>query len=306
MNATLFLMTQKGFEVLKALVANNYASNIDNVVVGRDKNVLKDYADEIVHLCVEQGIHYLERSDLKTAQKTIDSPYSIAISWRWLISNTPNETSKLIVLHDSLLPKYRGFAPLVNALIQGEKEIGATALFANSEYDAGDILAQKSTQINYPIKIAEAIELVSKNYVDLTLSLFEKISQNQKLLGIPQNPQEATYSLWRNENDYLIDWTQSASQILSFINAVGSPYKGAATFVDGQQKIRILEAELVADVNIVNRDVGKVIFVRGQFPVIVCGKGLLKITKAIDDFEQASVLPFKNFRVRLYGRKLSF
>ena len=86
--------------------------------------------------------------------------YQLAIGWRWLISGTEN----LIVLHDSLLPKYRGFAPLVNSLINGEQEIGVTAIWAGPEFDAGEIIFQEKAGICYPIKIQEAIEIVSGLY----------------------------------------------------------------------------------------------------------------------------------------------
>ena len=49
------------------------------------------------------------------------------------------------------MPKYRGFAPLVNSLVNGEKIIGVTALFASEEYDNGDIIMQSSVDITYPI-----------------------------------------------------------------------------------------------------------------------------------------------------------
>ena len=67
------------------------------------------------------------------------------------------------------------------------------------------------------------------------------------------------------------------------------------------QKVRILEAELESDVQIENRDVGKVIFIKNKFPVIVCRSGLIRLLKVIDDKTQEELLPFKNFRIRLTG-----
>jgi methionyl-tRNA formyltransferase len=59
------------------------------------------------------------------AENEICSDFNIAISWRWML-----KVSNLIVIHDSLLPKYRGFSPLVNMLINGEDTLGVTVLFA--------------------------------------------------------------------------------------------------------------------------------------------------------------------------------
>lgn len=289
-------MTQKGFDVLKAIIDRKFKSLISEIVVGRDKNIDKDFADEIISVCKKNNINYMERNyDFQ-----VTSDYSIAISWRWLI---PGNKSKLIVLHDSILPKYRGFAPLVNMLCNKEKEIGVTALFASEEYDKGDIIAQSATKINYPIKISDAINLISKNYVELVIKILSSLEKGEEIIAVPQDENLATYSLWRDEEDYTINWKNNSEDILNFINAVSSPYKGASTYINGIQKIRILEAQLENDVHIENRDVGKVIFVKNQFPVIVCGSGLLRLLKVIDDKTQENLLPFKNFRVRLTGYK---
>lgn len=287
-------MTQKGFEVLNTLNDRKLKYLISEIVVGRDKNIDNDFSSEIITICKQNNIKYFERNDAFQ----VTSDYSIAISWRWLI---PDNKSKLIVLHDSLLPRYRGFAPLVNMLCNKEKEIGVTAIFASEEYDKGDIIAQSSTKINYPIKVSDAINLISQNYLDIILKIFNALEKEDKIVAVRQNENLATYSLWRDEEDYIINWLKDSDEILNFINAVSSPYKGAATYINGLQKVRILEAELENDVQIENRDVGKVIFVKNRFPVIVCGSGLLKLLKVVDDKTQEDLLPLKNFRVRLTG-----
>lgn len=294
MRITLYLMTQKGFEVLNALIDRKLQSVISEIVVGRDKNIDNDFANEIISLCKQKNIKHFERSD----DYQVLSDYSIAISWRWLI---PDNKSKLIVLHDSLLPKYRGFAPLVNMLINKEKEIGVSAIFASEEYDKGDIIAQSSTKINYPITISDAIDLISQNYVELVIKIFVALDKGDKIIAVQQNENFATYSLWRDEEDYIINWQKDSDEILNFINAVSNPYKGAATFINGLQKVRILEVELESDVRIENRDVGKVIFIKNKFPVIVCGSGLVRLLKVIDDKTYEDLLPLKNFRIRLTG-----
>ena len=81
----------------------------------------------------------------------------MAVSWRWMIKHPKN---KLIVFHDSILPKYRGFAPLVNMLINGEKEIGVSAIFGADEYDS-EIISEKTT-ISYPIKIQKPFRLIMR------------------------------------------------------------------------------------------------------------------------------------------------
>ncbi|MBK6732241.1 MAG: methionyl-tRNA formyltransferase [Bacteroidetes bacterium] len=285
-------MSKKGFKVLEALINNNYQSAISAVIVGRDNNIDYNFANEIIAICKQNNILYFERNE----RPTINSDYSIAISWRWLIHEN---SLKIIVLHDSLLPKYRGHASLVNMLINKEKEIGVSAIFASKEYDSGDIISQSSIPINYPIKISTAIDLVIENYIALVLEIFITLLSGKTLTSIAQEEALASYSLWRDEDDYLINWKNDSNDILNFINAVSSPYKGAATYINGLQKIRILDAAIETDVQIENRDIGKVIFTRDKYPVIVCGSGLLKLNRVVDDTTHEDALPFKSFRLRL-------
>lgn len=292
MKITLYLMTRKGYEVLRCLLNNNFKNLISEIIIGRDDNIEADFANEIIALCEDNTISYYERNE----DYKVVSNYSIAISWRWLI---PENKSKLIVLHDSLLPKYRGFSPLVNMLINKESKIGVSAIFASQEYDKGAIIDQSATEINYPITISEAIELISQDYTKIILRIFDTLNNGQQLKAVEQNEALASYSLWRDENDYFIDWEKDSNDILNFINSVSSPYKGAAAYINSFQKIRILEAKIEDDLRIENRDVGKVIFIKNKFPVIVCGTGLIKLTKIIDDETHESLIPLKNFRVRL-------
>jgi len=285
---TLYVMSQKGYSVVQTLSDKGLLGKGDVVVVGRDKNVANDFAEDIISLCKRQQITIQERVD----HEKFETKFAMAIGWRWLIPNTDN----LIVLHDSLLPKYRGFLPLVSALLNKEKEVGVTALFANDYYDSGDIIAQATTNLSYPIKIQQVINLVQLNYQQLANEIISKIKAGETLNAVPQDHDQASYSLWRDEKDYLIDWNQSAKEIQSFIYAVGSPYAGASTYVDGQL-IRILDAEIFPDKDIINRDVGKVIFMERKKPVIVCGKGLLKLTYVVDENGE-NFLPLKSFRSR--------
>ena len=100
------------------------------------------------------------------------------------------------------------------------------------------------------------------------------------------------------EDDYKIDWNKDADFIKRFINSVGYPYKGASSFID-EKKVRILEAEVEKEVIIENRIPGKVLFVERRYPIVVCGKKLLKILLMIDDETKENILPLKKFRIRL-------
>jgi methionyl-tRNA formyltransferase len=164
MKAALFLMTNKGYEVLRTLLEAGFTAAIDKVIIGLDPAVVHDYSAEIMQLCEKNKVVYF----FSNQEYTISASYVLAVSWRWMVKV---QDFKLIVLHDSLLPKYRGFAPLVNALINGDDVLGVTALFASEEYDRGAIILQKTTPIQYPITINEAILKVSTLYSEIVLEI---------------------------------------------------------------------------------------------------------------------------------------
>lgn len=284
-------MTEKGYEFLKQTSAK-YKSLYNLVVVGNDPSLQKDYAQEIIEFCDRNNINYVRKSHFTR----VETEYAMAISWRWLIKHPPE---KLIVFHDSPLPKYRGFAPLVNALINGENEIGVSAIFGANEFDTGDIIAQYVSAVSYPIKINDAIKLNNNNYTSCAEIVLNKLLNNLPLNATKQDESKASYSVWRDEQDYKIDWNMSDVEICRLIDAVGFPYKGASTILDGKV-VRILQAEATSDVDIVNRTPGKVLFIKEGKPVVICGKGMLVIIEAYIEEHglRTNLFPIPKFRIR--------
>lgn len=287
---TLFLMTRKGYSVLNDSL-EGFGHLFEEVVVARDINVANDYYDEIFTLCKKVGLKCIDRS----LYQSVKTQYALAISWRWLINDLP--ANRLIILHDSLLPRYRGFNPLVSCLINGEPLVGVSALFGAANYDRGDIIAQSSTPIRYPIKIETAIDLVTKNYLTLARHIFSLINQEKAISGTPQDEANASISLWRDDADYHVPWDRSADWIARFVDAVGFPYKGAVTLVNGV-RARIIETKPLPDIAIENRTSGKVVWMDGPHPIVVCGQGLLKVLTLLDDSNGQSMLPLQQFRTR--------
>jgi methionyl-tRNA formyltransferase len=288
MKLVFYLMNHKGYTVLKDFLNKYNASSIEYVVVSQDKDVEKDYYNEIIKVCNDKNVTFFDRGD----NIPNFAGYKIVIGWRWLL----RDTSNLIVMHDSILPKYRGFAPLVNMLINGENKLGVTALFASESYDEGDIIDQRVIDIEYPIKIYEAINKVSYLYSELVSSIYQKLIEKGILIGIPQDHNQATYSLWRDEMDYLLDWSLDSSTIKRTVDALGFPFLGSKSYLNGEL-ITITEVEVVQDVMIEKRNPGKVIFIDEGLPIVVCGEGLIKINCAYDKSKN-SVIPFKKFRSR--------
>ncbi|MEO5625277.1 MAG: formyltransferase family protein [Dokdonella sp.] len=289
---TVMAMTEKGYAVVKLLLSR-HPGLVDAVIGARDDGNLQDFYAEISALCRVHGVTFHNKRD----GFKISSEYVLAVSWRWLIDTSK---ARLIVLHDSLLPRYRGFNSLVTALINGDTEVGVTAIYAGAAYDRGDIIGQSSSPVAYPMKIRDAIRIVIGNYEDLAERIAISLTSGRAPVATPQSETGVIYSLWRDEDDYAIDWSLSAVQIEKFVDAVGYPYKGASSIFEGR-RVRFQDVRALDDVEVANRTAGKVIFLEEGKPIVVCGQGLIRIDGLTDDETGVSMLPLSRFRVRFLG-----
>jgi len=282
-------MTQKGHAVVAALV-QMYPGILHAVIGARDSKLREDYYQQIVELCHSVGIPFYDRSDAPN----FEHHTALAVSWRWMIRGS---NTRLIVFHDSLLPRYRGFNPLVSALINGDHQIGVSALFASEQYDRGPLIQQCAIDICYPFTIQAAIDAILPCYAQLAIGIAEKVSQDLDIPITQQDEATASYSLWRDDEDYRIDWRLDAQTIIRTIDALGSPYAGARTLV-GDVSATLLRASICPDVRIENRTPGKVIDLSNGRPIVVCGSGLVLIEELIHAETGENLLPLRFFRTR--------
>lgn len=291
MRLVIYSLGLKGFNVVRAL--SESALDVDLLcVIGRDGGVVDDFSNALARYCAKRGIEFSFRGDEQF--KSMDCDYALAAGWRWIIHNIPER--KLIVFHDSLLPTYRGFAPLVNALLNKESQIGVSVIFGAEEYDKGNIVAQKRIDVTYPTCIQNELQRIADLYADLALVVASDLMSNDEIMSKPQDEEKASFSLWRDEDDYRIDWQLSARDIQHFITCVGYPYLGASTTLNGRL-VRLYKARALNDVKVVNRSPGKVIFINDGCPVVVCGSGLLLIEHGKYS-EAENLLPLTSFRSR--------
>ncbi len=119
-----YVMNLKGYFVVKKFIEKFGVNSISYIVSSKDESMKEDCFKAIEALAIKQKIKFLNRFENITELESLPNVYKFAIGWRWLIKNESN----LIIFHDSLLPKYRGFSPLVNSLINKELLGGALYL----------------------------------------------------------------------------------------------------------------------------------------------------------------------------------
>lgn len=131
-------------------------------------------------------------------------------------------------MHGSLLPKYRGRAPVNWAILRGEREVGATLHVMEQRADAGDIVDQQAV----PVGAEDTIREVSARVTDAARIVLER-NLDDLSRGCarrrPQDETQATYFGGRKPEDGRIDWRRSAVEICNLIRAVTHPYPGAFT-----------------------------------------------------------------------------
>lgn len=147
-----------------------------------------------------------------------------------------------INLHASLLPKYRGPAPIQWAIINMEKESGVTSMLMNEGLDTGDILLSEKTGIAPKETSSSLHDRLSRIAGDLLIPTLSGICANS-LKPVPQDNSLATYAPLLKKKDGLIDWSKPAREIEAFIRGM-TPWPGAFTFIGGK-RIKIFASDIV-------------------------------------------------------------
>ena len=148
-------------------------------------------------------------------------------------------------MHGSLLPKYRGRAPVNWAIIHGETETGATLHYMADKPDTGDIVAQTTVPI-LPEDVAGDVFVKVTVAAEMTLDRALPALLAGTAPRTPQDAGTASYFGGRKPEDGVIDWSKSASAIHNLVRAVAPPYPGARTLIDGHParllRTRVLDA----------------------------------------------------------------
>ena len=180
-----------------------------------------------------------------------------------------------INVHPSLLPKYRGAAPIQHALINGETETGVSIMYLVRKMDAGPIIRQEEMEVGpnvTAVELEEQLGALSEQMMTHVLGDFEKGCPD----GIEQDEGEVTFASKLLPEDGKVDWAQSAQIIHNQVRGM-TPRPGAwcTVTVHGKQKrLKILETELLsAQVS----DPGKITAYGDEGIVVGCGEGFLRV-----------------------------
>lgn len=148
-----------------------------------------------------------------------------------------------INIHASLLPKYRGSAPIWHCIINGESETGITTMMTDKGMDTGDMLLKRSINIPIDMTMGELHDELSILGSELIIETIKKLCEGT-LIRTPQNNEEATYAPMINRDTGKIDWNKSAFEIHNLVRGV-NPFPGAFAFIEDNKKLKIWKTEIV-------------------------------------------------------------
>ena len=276
MKAVVFAYHDMGCTGIQALLDAGY--DIEAIFTHPDKVGENHFFGSVARLAAEQGITVYAPEDVNhplwvdriraMAPDVIFSFYYRNLLSDEILNLAPQGAFNL---HGSLLPKYRGRAPLNWVLVNGEKETGVTLHRMTHRADAGDIVAQQT------VAIADS---------DVALSLHRKLcAASQTLLGdaLPkirsgqtqeraQDDTQATYVGRRTPEDGRLTWEKPAQELHNLVRAVSDPWPGAFGYV-GTNKFIVWKSRVRTDMAAAQP--GTVLSVAPL--VVACGEGALEI-----------------------------
>lgn len=237
-------------ESLRVLVENNY--NIVGVVTAPDKpagrgqklnqSAVKKYA-------LANGLNILQPTNLKSEifleeLKALNANLQIVVAFRMLPEAVWNMPALgTFNLHASLLPQYRGAAPINWAIINGEKETGVTTFFLQHKIDTGDVIAQQKVNIGENETAGELHDKLMLKGKDLVLKTVQDI-ENENVKTTPQNNDQKLKEAFKIFKPFCkVDWHKSIDEIHNHIRGL-SPYPTAFTEFKHKETQEIISCKL--------------------------------------------------------------
>jgi methionyl-tRNA formyltransferase len=231
--ALVFAYHNVGVGCIKALL--DAGIQIELVVTHADDPHENIWFGSVAALCQERSIPYVqpEASDLLELLpqfKKIAPDYIFSFYYRYMITSDILATAGIAALnmHGSLLPKYRGRAPVNWAILHGETETGASLHIMEAKPDAGDIVGQVAVPIDPDEDATAVFTKVSNAAIKVMQAALPELLQGR----VPRTPNvlaNGSYFGGRKPEDGRIHWNQSAKQVHDLIRAVAPPYPGAFT-----------------------------------------------------------------------------
>lgn len=227
----------------------------------------------VKQFAIEHGLPVLQPTKLKTSEtlevfRSHAADVAVVVAYGRILPESflTAYPHGAINVHFSLLPKYRGAAPVNWAIVSGETETGVTTMQMDAGLDTGAILMQRTTAIGNEETAADLMPRLSQLGAEL---LSETLATRDELRPRPQDDSLATLAPIMKREDGLIDWRMSAFEIANRVRGF-QPFPTAFTNY-GDTKITIWQAK--GESILVDRAPGQVVEAKGDNLIVACGGG---------------------------------
>ncbi len=242
---------------------------------------------------LDAGLPVLQPVKLKdpgfvNALKLLNADLFVVVAFRIL----PEDVFSLppagtINLHASLLPRYRGAAPINWALINGESKTGVSTFFIEKQVDTGHVLLQDTVPISPDMTAGELHDTLSIVGSELLFQTVEGIANNT-LRATPQHG-DVTLAPKISKELCLLDWSNTAVNIHNLVRGL-SPFPSAFTFLNGKM-LKILRTELISHAQVDKNNIGKIIKCDKKGPFYIqTGKGIISILEVKPEGKRAMTI----------------
>ncbi|MBP2832075.1 methionyl-tRNA formyltransferase [Aquimarina sp. U1-2] len=272
-------------ETLKVILENQY--NVVGVITAPDRPAgrgRKLKASAVKEYALSKGLKILQPTNLKNEKfieelKALEPTLNVVVAFRMLpkiVWGLPAYGT--FNLHASLLPDYRGAAPINWAIINGEKETGVTTFFIDEKIDTGHIILQEKVTIGKNDNAGHLHDVLMKEGAQLVVQTLERI-KNDDLVVLPQSKEDTFKTAPKlNRDNTKIDWNQKLSTIHNLIRGL-SPYPGAWSEMCNNgtsQAVKIYEATPLYETH--TFDTGKII-IENSVIKVATADGFLNVKK---------------------------
>lgn len=230
---------------------------------------------------VRHGIAVLQPIKIKTPEaieelRKYEADVYVVAAFGQILSKEILELPRYgcINIHASLLPKYRGAAPINQCIIDGEQETGVTIMQMDAGIDTGDILTQKKVIIEEKETAQTLFDKLSQAGAALIVETLPKLERGEVT---PKKQEEslASYVKMMDKSQGKIDWTRDAVSIERLVRGL-NPWPSAYTFCQGKT-VKIWRSDAVETAAEDTQQPGTIVLVGKDFFDIVCGAGNLRI-----------------------------
>ena len=256
---------------------------------------MKVVVSPIKAIAQQQGLLCLQPSTLKEPQiiaelSSLAADIFVVVAYGKLLSQEILDIPKIfcVNVHGSLLPKYRGAAPINWAILNGDKETGISIQKMSLALDAGDIIAQVRIPITEHANAQELREIMAYEGAELLCRTLKDIEIGDYTLT-PQDDEQSNYACKLTKEMGRIDWTKHACSIFNQVRGL-QPWPGSYTMFQNRT-LKVLQAQVLESAG--SGQPGQVTQIDKRGIVVSCGNGALLITLVHP--EASKIMPAVSF-----------